>query len=248
MSSLEKIKFVESISSTNTYLKENYFHLENMFSICSKHQTNGKGRLGRTWNDDDDLLMSILLKDELQLEKIEEISLLICASIFKALSEEISGLKIKWPNDILLNGKKICGILLESVVSDKLECLVIGFGINVNTKKFPDDLKNKATSLLLETNHSYNIKVLAEKIYSQFTFDYEDYKKGKKDYLKVCKENSCLLDKEITYLNQGVLVNAKVIDILSNGHILLESDGKQYEKSSGEITLHYSYYSNIQND
>ncbi len=69
MSSLKKIKFVESISSTNTYLKENYFHLENMFSICSKHQTNGKGRLGRTWNDDDDLLMSILLKDELQLEK-----------------------------------------------------------------------------------------------------------------------------------------------------------------------------------
>ncbi len=56
------------------------------------------------------------------------------------------------------------------MVSDKLECLVIGFGINVNTKKFPDDLKNKATSLLLETNHSYNIKELAEKIYSQFTF------------------------------------------------------------------------------
>ncbi len=59
--------------------------------------------------------------------------------------------------------------------------------------------------------------------------------------MKVCKENSCLLDKEITYLNQGVLVNAKVIDILSNGHILLESDGKQYEKSSGEITLHYKF-------
>ena len=106
----------------------------------------------------------------------------------------------------------------------------------------------KDRNLIDEKSLNKRIKELAEKIYSQFTFDYEDYKKGKKDYLKVCKENSCLLDKEITYLNQGVLVNAKVIDILSNGHILLESDGKQYEKSSGEITLHYSYYSNIQND
>lgn len=242
MNNNNRIKFVEEIPSTNTYLKENYNDLDNLFSICAKHQTNGKGRLGRTWNDNDDLLMSILLKDDLLLEKIEEISLVICASIFKVLKNILNEVKIKWPNDILINQKKVCGILLESVVSSKLECLVIGFGINVNTKEFLEELKTKATSLYLETKKEYDIKSLAKEIYSQFIIDYEEYKKGNKNYLKICKENSCLIDKDITYLSNGTLVNAKVIDILDNGHILLETNGIMVEKSSGEITLHYNYY------
>lgn len=238
------IKFVEVIPSTNLYLKENYNTLDNLFSIVSRHQTAGRGRLGRSWNDNDDLLMSILIKEDLKLEKIENLSLVICASIYKVLKKYIRNIKIKWPNDILVNEKKICGILLESVICEKLEALIIGFGINVNSKTFSLDINNKATSLLLETNKEYDIKKLSFEIYEEFIKDFKSYKNGSKEYLEICKLNSCLQNKEIMYVEDKKIKFAIVRDILENGHILLEKDNTLFEKSSGEITLHYNYEQN----
>lgn len=238
---MEEIKFFDVIPSTNLYLKENYSKLNNLSSVVAHHQTNGRGRLGRVWSDSDDLLMSILIKDDLDLEKIENLSLVICASIFKVLKKYLKNVKIKWPNDLLINGKKVCGILSESVISNKLEALIIGFGINVNTKTFETDLKTRATSMFLETNTLYDIEKLAYEVYNEFLNDYSSYLKGVKEYLKICKESSCLINKKITYLENGEERVSKVLDILENGHILLKTNDKIIEKSSGEITLHYNY-------
>lgn len=238
---MKKIMFFDVIASTNLYLKENYLKLNNLTSVVAHHQTNGRGRLGRAWSDSDDLLMSILIKDDLDLEKIENLSLVICASIFKVLNKYLKNVKIKWPNDLLVNGKKVCGILLESVISNKLEALIIGFGINVNTKSFELDLKKRATSMYLETENFYDIEKLAYEVYDEFLNDYLAYLNGSKDYLKICKDNSCLINKEITYLENEEERIAQVLDILENGHILLKTNDKIIEKSSGEITLHYNY-------
>lgn len=238
---MEEIKFFDVIASTNLYLKENYSKLNNLASVVACHQTNGRGRLGRVWSDSDDLLMSILIKDDLDLEKIENLSLVICTSIFKVLKKYLKNVKIKWPNDLLINEKKVCGILLESVISNKLEALIIGFGININTKAFETDLAKRATSMFLETNTLYDIEKLAYEVYNEFLNDYSSYLKGSKEYLKICKENSCLINKKITYLENGEERVSEVLDILENGHILLKTNDKIIEKSSGEITLHYNY-------
>lgn len=240
------IIYFDTIPSTNLYLKENYNNLESMTAVVAKHQTFGHGRLGRSWEDSDDILMSILLKDNYG-DNIESLGLLICASIYKVLKEYVENVKIKWPNDILVNNKKICGILLESVVSDKIECLVLGFGININHQKFTDELKDRATSLLLENKKEYDVKEIALKIYNMFYLDYQKYLNGDKEYLKVCKDNSCLLKKKINFYENEILREATVVDILDNGHILLDVENKLIEKRSGEITLHKSFY-NKQSD
>ena len=129
--------YFDTLPSTNLYLKENYQTLEHLTSIVAKHQTAGRGRLGRNWCDSDDLLMSILLKNDLNPSSLDSLSLVICATIYNVLSKYTTGLEIKWPNDILYKGKKICGILLERVISNRVECLIIGFGININHHDFP---------------------------------------------------------------------------------------------------------------
>ena len=84
---IKRIHFVQ-INSTNTYLKENYQKLDNLTLVSCDHQTNGKGRLGRTWLDGDDLLFSILIKEKL--DKVTDYSLLIATSLYKVLSEIFS--------------------------------------------------------------------------------------------------------------------------------------------------------------
>lgn len=241
-----KIIYFDTIPSTNLYLKENYKELDNLTAVVCKHQTAGRGRLGRSWEDSDDLLMSILLKDNYG-DNIESLSLLICVSILKVLKEYVNNVKIKWPNDILVNNKKICGILLESVVSQKIDCLVLGFGININHKEFSSELTNKATSLSLENNKDYDVKEIASKIYATFISDYQEYLDGNKEYLKECRDNSCLLGKTINYCEGEDVKEADVVDILDNGHILLKVNDQLIEKRSGEITLHKSFYDK-QND
>ena len=236
-----KITFFDTISSTNLYLKENYLSLNNLECVVAKHQTAGRGRLGRTWQDSDDLLMSILIKDNLNIEKIESLSLLICSSIFKVLKRYLNNVQIKWPNDILVNGKKICGILLESVFVEKIECVVLGFGVNVNHLNFDLELKDRATSLLLELKEEMNVKDLAREIYEVFIVDYNEYINGNEECFYICKNNSYLIDKKVIYNTFEKEEEAIVRDILKNGHILLETSSGLVEKSSGEITFHYNY-------
>ncbi len=238
---MKKIINFDTILSTNLYFKENYQSLDNLIAVTAKHQTLGRGRLGRIWEDGDDLLMSILIKEMLDINKIEKISLLIASSIYKVIKKYFHDVTIKWPNDILLNGKKVCGILVESIISDKLECLIIGFGINVNTLKMNDELKDKATSFSIESNKQYSIENIAKEVYETFIDDFSNYKNGSKEYLEICKTNSCLIGKEVSYFSDKEHF-AKVIDILENGHILLLEDDGFIEKSSGEVSLHSTFY------
>ncbi len=233
------ITYFDTIDSTNLYLKENYEKYNNLDCVLARHQTNGRGRMGRVWIDQDDLLMSILVKEEVQ-EK-EKLSLLICSTIFKVLSKYLNNLKIKWPNDILQNGKKICGILLEGKTIGDKTIVVIGFGINVNSTKFDDDLIIKATSLKKELNKEFDIKVLANEIYEEFLSDFSLFTKKDESYLKVCRDNSCLIGEVVSVEDNGIIKDAKVLDILDNGNILLLIDGKKIEKRSGEISLHNNY-------
>ena len=140
----------DTLDSTNTKAKE--IARRNAVSgtlIIADTQTAGRGRLGRSFSSPSGtgVYMSILLKPDLNPRQISQSTIIAALATAKALSE-IPGINplIKWPNDILINGKKVVGILTE--LSDNN--LIIGIGINVNTESFPDDINNTATSLFLQ--------------------------------------------------------------------------------------------------
>ncbi len=233
---MKLIKF-DVIDSTNTYLKTNYESLDNLTVVTSEHQTNGKGRLGRTWVDEDDLLFSILIKENI--EKPTDYSFLIGAVLVKVLSNYNP--KIKWPNDIIINDKKCIGILLEGVTKEKQECVIIGVGINVNTTKFPEDLLFKATSLRNESNKRIDKESLLEKIIEEFINEYSDYKNKKSNYLNIVRNNFYLDNKDISFLYNNKEEKGNVQGIDDEGNLIVKTNDKILYLNSGEVTLSNIY-------
>lgn len=144
---------LSSVDSTNNYLKTNYHKLRDWTILTADYQTHGRGRYdNRTWisKRGDNLLCSILIKDKKIINKHNCLVLLVGITIYRLLNKlGLKKIKIKRPNDIYVNGHKICGILLESIsISDDIKALVIGIGLNLNQEVFSKELN--ATSYYLE--------------------------------------------------------------------------------------------------
>ena len=231
------IKFNE-INSTNTYLKENYQSLPNLTMVVANHQTNGKGRLGRTWIDNDDLLFSILIKEGLN--EPTDYSLIIASVIIKALNEYNP--TIKWPNDIMIGDRKVCGILLEAVTKETIDCIIIGVGINVNTTNFPNDLLVKATSLKNEKETFINKDELLQKIINIFEKEYHDYLNDCSDFLENVRNHFYLANKKVSFVYNNKDINGVVKGINNKGSIVIELyNGELINLSSGEVSLNNVY-------
>ena len=152
----------ETIDSTNTYLKENYKNLDNFTFVDASFQTNGRGRNNRSWKSEkgENLLFSLLIKDESLIKEFKSLSIVSALSIIHVLN--INNLSIKWPNDIYHKDNKLAGILLEAISTNKIECLIIGIGINVNQKEFLGDYKKEPTSLCKILNEEVDKEAYAE--------------------------------------------------------------------------------------
>ena len=172
--------FLETVDSTNEECKRQAVKGKNdgLLVVCD-YQSAGKGRLGRTWvaESHDNLCMSFLLYPDISPMKAPQLTLLTGMAVCEAI-KEVTGLNagIKWPNDILVNGKKVVGILTElSAEIDCIKYVVVGIGINVNNSSFSEELKNKATSMYIETGKKFYrkdfIKPIADRLmeyYKQF--------------------------------------------------------------------------------
>ena len=123
--------------------------------VLTDHQTAGRGRLDRTWSDapGQNLLLSVVLRPALPPDQFGLITLAGGVAVAEAVAAWAAPVEpqIKWPNDVLLDGRKCCGMLLESVFGGTEPFVVLGIGLNVNQDSFPDDLAERATSLRLET-------------------------------------------------------------------------------------------------
>lgn len=148
----------DSIDSTNNYLKIHHQDLPHFTVVRARYQSAGRGQLSRQWisNPNENLLVSFLFKDiksPLQVQSIEKIAISLCISFFKAYGIQATH---KLPNDILVDGKKIAGMLIETKQMDQAFAYVIlGIGININQKIFTG--LDSATSLHLLTRSSYDI-------------------------------------------------------------------------------------------
>ena len=143
------IEVFDEIDSTNEQAKKIAKNAREGTIVVANNQTNGKGRRGREFESKrGGLYFSIILKPDVAIEKVPFITQLAACSIYKALNEMGVDISIKWPNDIILNDKKICGILCEmSCEIDYLSYVVAGIGINMKKVDFEEGLEKIATSL-----------------------------------------------------------------------------------------------------
>lgn len=131
---------------------------DGMLVIADK-QTRGRGRSGRVWSSPphDDIFMSLLIKPQIPPVAASMLTLVAAMAVADAIEEQTGlSVSIKWPNDIVINHKKVCGILTEmSAQMDSIHYIVVGIGINVNTKIFPREIADMASSLWLEAEHEF---------------------------------------------------------------------------------------------
>lgn len=125
----------------------------------AEQQTNGRGRQGRAWQSPpgENVLLSTLVRTTASPERVPPISLVVGLAVRDAVEQATGApdVRLKWPNDVLIGGKKVAGILIETLVSGaRVEAVIVGIGLNVHTRAFPEDIAQRATSLALTTARS----------------------------------------------------------------------------------------------
>lgn len=225
--------FFDEIDSTNDYLKENIDSLFEGAVVVSKSQTKGRGRRGNSWENGngDSIFLSVLLKPTVKINASARISLVSALSVSNALKFTNLPIKIKWPNDIIINNKKVGGILTE-VVSYKtedgfLDGLIIGIGINVNNMNFSTSISKTATSLKLESveqkdfDLSKIVALICKNVEnSYYTYLSDGFKFFLEDYKNVCAN----MNKDVKLIFSDREEMGQIIDINKNGSILFRQN------------------------
>lgn len=234
----------KTVTSTNTLAKEMAIAgaAEGTVVIATE-QTEGRGRMGRSFYSPDStgLYLSLILRPKLDLND----SLLITTSAAVAVAKSIERLtnqevKIKWVNDLFMNGKKVCGILTEAslnIENGGLEYAVVGIGINVTTKDFPDDIKNIAGSIFSDKPEDKPIiSILAAELLNNLAASMDNLTDH--SYLQEYKKRSFLIGKDIFVLKGNETKPAKAIDIDDRARLIVEyPNGNKEALSSGEVSV-----------
>lgn len=196
--------YLEEIDSTNKYAKEVINDIKDMTVVYTYNQTAGRGRLQRKWSylGEDNIYASIVLKPSRDYKEVySNLTQLLCVVLAEVFEEYNICPKIKWPNDIRVNRKKISGILAEAVSGvNGLEGLILGFGVNLNTKiEILSKIDQPATSLNIETGKYIDKEVFLKNVIDKFCLYYNNFiEEGflliRKDYLRRAE----FLNKEVT--------------------------------------------------
>lgn len=234
-----------SIESTNSRAKEVAIEDEEGTLVMAEEQTAGKGRLDRKWLSPlgKGIWMSVVLKPNINPMKLSPIALLGAAAIYKALKNIGVDSQIKWPNDIIINGKKVAGILTESNVElNMIKYVVMGIGINVNLEPedIPEELKSKATSIKIEENRSIYRRDLLVNLLDELEKLYLDFKVNGdiSAVIEICRENSATIGKKVKVTRGGREKIGTALDINENGEVMVEfTDGHVEAIFSGEVAV-----------
>ncbi|WP_240688920.1 biotin--[acetyl-CoA-carboxylase] ligase [Ammoniphilus sp. YIM 78166] len=203
--------------------------------VIADEQVGGKGRLGRVWHSPPStgISMSLLLRPKLELHRCPQLTLLAAVALVEAIRQE-TGLPvtIKWPNDILLNGKKICGILTElNAESDCINYLIIGMGINVNTPSFPEEIGQIATSLMLEKGEPVKRVKLIQNILGKLEDLYAQYLEEGFAPIKARWESHAIsIGKRVIIRQLSGTMVGMALGIDDDGVLLVQKDDGSLEK------------------
>ena len=243
------VHFARETDSTNLWIKRlaKEGAPEGTLALA-EFQSAGRGRLGRSWEvpEGTSVMMSILLRPKFEPQYAPTLTLVMGMAVAKAVKSLGFDVSIKWPNDVVVSHKKICGILTEMGVRDgKIDYAVIGVGINVNIKEFPEEMADKATSLYLESGREFDRSQIPGLVMEAFEEYYEKFA-ATCDLSGLKEEYESIL----ANYNQPVRVLAKepyegvARGITDGGELLVEkTDGTIVAVSAGEVSVRglYSY-------
>ena len=243
------VHFARETDSTNLWIKRlaKEGAPEGTLALA-EFQSAGRGRLGRSWEvpEGTSVMMSILLRPKFEPQYAPMLTLVMGMAVAKAVKKFGFDVSIKWPNDVVVSHKKICGILTEMGVRDgKIDYAVIGVGINVNIREFPEEMADKATSLYLESGREFDRNQIPGLVMEAFEEYYEKF-------AATCDLSGLKVEYEsiLANYNQPVRVLAKepyegvARGITDGGELLVEkNDGTIVAVSAGEVSVRglYSY-------
>jgi BirA family biotin operon repressor/biotin-[acetyl-CoA-carboxylase] ligase len=210
--------------------------------VHSEAQTAGRGRLGRAWeaNPNENLTFSLVLRPGSSPANVNLLPLLVAVAVAEGV-KAVTGVsaECKWPNDLLLQGKKFAGILLEgSLKQEELEFVVVGIGINVNQEAFPEALSGKATSLRLATGQSVNREELFKVIVERLETHYLAMKPtGFSSVLPLWQSMSTMTGKTVSILEHGDTLTGVVRGLSPDGGLVLATSGADRTVFAGDVTV-----------
>ena len=206
--------------------------------IITDNQFKGRGRFGNKWISAPSmgLTFSLILYD---LKNLHKLPLIIGVSVCEALKEFNFKLKLKWPNDIILNDKKIGGILCELKKINNVKTIVVGIGMNINEKAddFPDNLRKKAISLSMVSNITYQRERVLAKILNHFEKNLDLLKQKNLELFKKWESFCNHIDKEVTFHKNNINVVGRFLKISDEGSAIIEVNNKEKAFSSGIVEI-----------
>ena len=245
MTFVEKIYYFHEIDSTNNFAKS--LEHDNVL-VLTDNQLQGKGRMGREWESEaeSNLTFTVKKKFEVDPDELQCVNFFTSYVLYDMLKQFIAehtehnskpDIIIKWPNDLLLGSKKVCGILIENSLNKRE--FTIGIGINVNQECFKSGIEGKATSLRNYLNQTVDLDNFLIKIIS--LFDKNLYLITEKQYDKLYYQwrSSCMMiNHDIKFTEDGKnTIAGKIIDLKRDGSILVLVEGKQRSYFSADITI-----------
>lgn len=244
----EEIFYFPVIDSTNTKAKqlaEEGYPTGTL--VVAEQQESGRGRRGRSWESPrgTGIFMTVLLKPEINPNNASMLTLVAALAVSAAITKQTGRpAGIKWPNDIVMNGKKVCGILTEmSAQFDYVNHIVVGIGINVHNSSFPKEISDMATSLYIETKEHFNRAALVEEILEQFEGYYAEYLKTE-DLSGLVKEyNAHLVNMHqiVKVLDPKEPFEGKAMGITPRGELIVDTWESRKLVSAGEVSVRGIY-------
>lgn len=240
--------------------------------VLAEQQTAGRGRRGRSWVSPAgcSIYMSVLLRPDIEPDRAPMLTLVMACAVAEGLDAAVkeqrnavseSGaegadrkkdlgnitpqVQIKWPNDIIMNGKKLVGILTEMNVQDrKIDYVTVGVGINVNITDFPDEIKERATSLCIEHGHKIRRAPVIAAVMDRLEADYEIFMRTR-DLSGLMDTYSSLLvnkDRDVLILGEEEQYRAHALGITPTGELVVRrEDGSMEEVYAGEVSVRGVY-------
>ena len=235
------IVHLEEIDSTNDYAQKLISTNKQVDRtiVLADYQTKGKGQRNNVWSSEKskNLLMSIILQNiNLEPAKYFYLSMITSLAIVKTLNKIVKkNVEIKWPNDILINSKKVAGILITNTIrQNKINNSIIGIGINVNQSIFESELSN-ATSIFRETIKKYEVsEILTEVLDNFFSLYNKDFNEIKNNY----EQNMFKIGKLAELVDgKGTLIKSKILGIKQNGELIVNIKGRIKNINHSEYRL-----------
>lgn len=212
--------------------------------VIAENQNAGRGRLNRAWFSPPgkNIYLSVILRPSVNPSKVYPITFLSCLAVYDTI-EKLTGITptLKWPNDVLINGKKICGTLLEiSAETDMVRFVIIGIGFNINmkTEELQDDIKDKATSLYIETKKIYERNIICGILLSNLEIYYEIFKNSSGiEICKVWERRAKIKGIQMEVNQMGEIYRGVAEGVDASGALLLNIGGKTNRILAGDAVF-----------